>query len=66
MSIQTARKHIVLARSRAMTDQYSLVDNSSHVQNLSIAMCAVIIATSGFQVFFVKRLFNVPNAKPRA
>ncbi|ELU09870.1 hypothetical protein CAPTEDRAFT_160152 [Capitella teleta] len=66
MSIQTARKHIVLARSRAMGDQYSLLDNSTHVQNMSIIMCLVIMASSGFQVFFVKRLFNVPNVTPNS
>jgi p24 family protein gamma-5 len=61
-----------VSRRQAMTDWYTVAGNNSFVRTLSIVMCVVIIVTSLFQVYFVRRLFNVhgtgvkSSSKPRA
>lgn len=58
-----------IGRGRGMKDWYTVRSNNTDVQLWSIVLCIVIIATSMFQVYFVRRMFNVPAAtasKPRA
>jgi len=61
-----------ISRGHLLNDWYTIRSNNRNVQLWSIVMCFVIVATSVFQVYFVRRLFNVHGAgvrstsKPRA
>jgi len=46
------------SRAREARDFALLEDNNSYVSFWSCIQCAIIIATSTFQVFFVRKLFN--------
>ena len=58
-----------VSRGHMLKDWYTIRTNNVSVQLWSIVMCVVIVATSLFQVYFVRRMFGIPNAKaskPRA
>jgi len=61
-----------ISRGHLLNDWYTVRNNNSNVQLWSLVLCFVIIATSLFQVYFVRRMFNVHGAgvrstsKPRA
>jgi hypothetical protein len=46
------------SRAREARDFALLEDNNAYVSFWSIVQCAVIIATTSFQVYFVRKLFD--------
>ncbi|XP_026293993.1 transmembrane emp24 domain-containing protein 5 [Frankliniella occidentalis] len=54
------------SRGREARDFNLLEDNHSYVMNWSLVQIIIIIATSTLQVFFVRKLFEIKNARPRA
>ncbi|XP_049777238.1 transmembrane emp24 domain-containing protein 5 [Schistocerca cancellata] len=57
------------SRSRESRDYNLLLDNNSYVQNWSIAQILLITCTTTLQVYFVRKLFDVKDARggrPRA
>jgi hypothetical protein len=52
-----SRKHLI-------TDWYLIKGNNSFIQYWSILACFVIMCTSGFQAYFLRRLFNTKNVTP--
>jgi len=62
-------KMTAISRGHLLKDWYTIRTNNRNVQLWSIALCVVIVAASVFQVYFVRRMFNVHGAstsKPRA
>jgi len=61
-----------MSRGHLLSDFYRIRTNNRNVQLWSIVLCVVIVATSLFQVYFVRRMFNIHGAgvqsksKPRA
>jgi len=61
-----------ISRGHLLNDWYTIRNNNRNVQLWSIVLCCIIIASSAFQVYFVRRMFNVHGAgvrsasKPRA
>jgi len=57
-----------VSRGHLLNDWYTIRTNNKNVQLWSIVLCVIIVGTSLFQVYFVRRLFNVHSAtsKPRA
>ncbi|XP_006822977.1 transmembrane emp24 domain-containing protein 6-like [Saccoglossus kowalevskii] len=57
-------------RRRAIRDWHLANSNHSYIQKWSIAQCIVIVSASVFQVFLLRRMFNIkavtPTQKPRA
>ncbi|PNF16493.1 hypothetical protein B7P43_G07801 [Cryptotermes secundus] len=53
-------------RGRETWDYNLLEDNNRYVQNWSIAQIFVITCTTVLQVYFVRKLFEIKNARPRA
>jgi len=53
-------------RGRETWDYNLLEDNNRYVQNWSIAQILVITCTTVLQVYFVRKLFEIKNARPRA
>lgn len=53
-------------RGRETWDYNLLEDNNRYVQNWSIAQILVITCTTVVQVYFVRKLFEIKNARPRA
>ncbi|KAJ1527507.1 hypothetical protein ONE63_007479 [Megalurothrips usitatus] len=54
------------SRGREARDFNLLEDNHSYIVNWSIVQIIIIMATSTLQVFFVRKLFDIKNARPRA
>lgn len=54
------------SRGREARDYNLLEDNHSYVLNWSVVQIIIIVATSTLQVFFVRKLFDIKNARPRA
>lgn len=48
----------IYSKSREERDFHLLVDNNSYVQNWSIVQIIVIAATTSFQVYFLRKLFD--------
>jgi len=44
----------------------TLLDNNRYVQNWSLTQIVVIACTTILQVYFVRKLFDIKNSKPRA
>lgn len=69
-SIKQVRLHQSSTRLNVMKDWYLLTGNNSYVMYWSLFQIACVLMTSSFQVYFVRKLFNIPNvtptAKPRA
>jgi len=62
-------KMISFSRVYMLKDWYTIKTNNRNVQYWSVVLCVIIVAVSMFQVYFVRRLFNVHGAstsKPRA
>ncbi|CAG0918076.1 unnamed protein product [Notodromas monacha] len=60
--IQTMLKYQQLSRSTESRDMSLLLANKAYVQFWSVAQCFVIMAAGGFQVYFVRKLFDTnPN-----
>ena len=57
-------------RLNVIKDEIVVKGSGDMVNKVSMAMYALIVMTSAFQVFFVRRLFKVvnvsPSGKPRA
>ncbi|GFG29587.1 hypothetical protein Cfor_01044 [Coptotermes formosanus] len=53
-------------RGRETWDYNLLEDNNRYVQNWSVAQILVITCTTALQVYFVRKLFDIKNARPRA
>ena len=64
MRVNEMRRAQAMSRQHAITDWYIITGNNTYIQNWSILMAIVIVCTSGIQVFFVRRLFNVKNVTP--
>jgi len=66
----TVLKMTSVTRGHMLMDWYTIRANHKSVQLWSIALCVVIVASSAFQVFFVRRMFSGSGAqstvKPRA
>lgn len=43
-----------------------LVDNNAYVLRWSLIQIVVIVSTTIMQVYFVRKLFDVKNTRPRA
>ena len=60
---------IIFSRKYRM-DYYQVVSNFTLVKQVSIGLSSLIVLTSLFQVYFVRRLFRTtkvtPDGKPRA
>ncbi|CAG2054890.1 unnamed protein product [Timema podura] len=54
------------SRGREARDYNLLNDNNRYVLNWSVAQILVIATTTIVQVYFVRRLFEIKNVKPRA
>lgn len=69
-SIKQVRLHQSSTRLNVMKDWYLLTGNNSYVMYWSLFQIVCVLMTSSFQVYFVRKLFNIPNvtptAKPRA
>nr|XP_022341280.1 transmembrane emp24 domain-containing protein 6-like [Crassostrea virginica] len=69
-SIKQVRLHQSATRMNVMKDWYMVTGNNSYVMYWSLFQIACVLMTSSFQVYFVRKLFNIPNvtptAKPRA
>lgn len=69
-SIKQVRLHQSSTRLSVMKDWYLLTGNNAYVMYWSLFQIACVLMTSSFQVYFVRKLFNIPNvtptAKPRA
>jgi protein ERP2 len=72
---QRANKILVMqasTRRHVLSDYYTITGNNDSVRRWSFVMCIVIVASSLFQVYFVRRLVNVHGtgvrsvSKPRA
>jgi len=62
-------KMISVSRGHLLNDWYTIKTNNRQVQQWSVMLCIIIIATSLFQIYFVRRMFSVTGAstsKPRA
>jgi len=69
MNIKKVLKMASVSQGHILLDWYTIQTNNINVQRWSIVLCIVIVATSVFQVYFVRRMFNVHGAstsKPRA
>lgn len=53
-------------RGRETWDYNLLEDNNRYVQNWSVAQILIITCTTVLQVYFVRKLFEIKNARPRA
>ncbi|XP_069677489.1 transmembrane emp24 domain-containing protein 6 [Periplaneta americana] len=53
-------------RGRETWDYNLLEDNNRYVQNWSVAQILVITCTTVLQVYFVRKLFEIKNPRPRA
>lgn len=54
------------SRGKEARDFNLLEDNNSYILNWSLVQITIIIATSTLQVYFVRKLFDIKNARPRA
>jgi hypothetical protein len=63
--VNEMRRAQAISRQHAITDWYIITGNNEYIQNWSILMGVVIMATSGLQVFFVRRLFETHNVKDK-
>ena len=54
------------SRGREARDFNLLEDNHSYILNWSIVQIIIIVGTSTLQVYFVRKLFEIKNARPRA
>ncbi|KAL0268381.1 UNVERIFIED_CONTAM: hypothetical protein PYX00_010346 [Menopon gallinae] len=54
------------SRGKEARDYNILQENLSYVQNWSLAQIAVIFITTITQVYFVRKLFEIKNVRPRA
>ena len=54
------------SRGRETWDYNLLEDNNRYVQNWSVAQIIVITATTVLQVYFVRKLFQIKDSRPRA
>lgn len=54
------------SRSREARDYNLLIANNVYVFRWSLLQIICIIATSLFQIYFVRHMFEVKNVKPRA
>ena len=52
-----------LSRQGVISDWYLIIGNNAYIQKWSIAMCVIILMSSGIQVYFVRRLFSSHNVK---
>ncbi|KAK3104501.1 hypothetical protein FSP39_003575 [Pinctada imbricata] len=70
MSIEMVKMHQSHSRMNVIKDWYLITGNQDYVYKWSVAQIVVILCCSIFQVYFVRRLFRVPNvtpmSKPRA
>ncbi|XP_065352719.1 transmembrane emp24 domain-containing protein A [Cloeon dipterum] len=65
-NIQDMLQYQHYARSNEARHFNTLLDNNRYVQTWSIAQIVVISCTTILQVYFVRKLFDVKNARPRA
>ncbi|XP_076085079.1 transmembrane emp24 domain-containing protein 6-like [Mytilus galloprovincialis] len=69
-SIEEVKIHQAYTRMNLVKDFYLIIGNNDYVKWWSIFQICIVICTSGFQVFCLRRLFRVPNisgkSKPRA
>lgn len=54
------------SRGREARDYNLLIDNNAYVQNWSLIQIFFITCTTLLQVYFVRKLFEIKNVKPRA
>lgn len=57
-------RHQQYGRRHEARDYQLLLANNSYVQYWSIAQCAIVMIASSFQVYFVRKLFDVKNTTP--
>ncbi|XP_062574704.1 transmembrane emp24 domain-containing protein 6-like [Saccostrea cucullata] len=63
-SIDQVRLHQATSRMNVIKDWYLLTGNNAYVMYWSVFQIVSILATSCFQVYFVRKLFNIPNVTP--
>ncbi|KAL5014262.1 hypothetical protein ScPMuIL_008532 [Solemya velum] len=63
-SVDEIMKYQANSRMSVIKDWYMIRSNKANVKYWSMFLCTIIIATSGFQVYFVRRLFSVPSITP--
>ena len=68
--VRDARVHQTISRQHAIADWYIIKNNNTSIQQWSVVMVSIIVATAALQAYFVRRLFATPpvqpGAKPRA
>ncbi|KAG8229491.1 hypothetical protein J437_LFUL010066 [Ladona fulva] len=65
-NIQEMLQHLQYSKGREGRDYNLLLDNNAYVQNWSLIQIFFITSTTILQVYFVRKLFEIKNVKPRA
>jgi len=65
-NLQIIRQEQHHTRSWESRDFNTLQDNNRYVQQWSIGQIVVVVATTILQVYFVRKLFDIKNVRPRA
>ncbi|XP_033763710.1 transmembrane emp24 domain-containing protein 6-like [Pecten maximus] len=69
-SLEEAKLHQASSRMNVVKDWYLIMGNNDYIVKWSIAQIGVVVCSSVFTVFFVRRLFKIqnvtPSQKPRA
>jgi len=55
-----------MSRQSVVADWYLISGNNSFIQRWSIAMCVVVMISSGVQTYFIRKLFGAHDVKPTA
>ncbi|XP_069114716.1 transmembrane emp24 domain-containing protein 6-like isoform X1 [Argopecten irradians] len=63
-SLEEAKLHQASSRMNVVKDWYLILGNNSFIVKWSIAQICVVIFSSVFTVYFVRRLFKIPNVTP--
>lgn len=70
ISIEEVKQYQAHSRMNVIKDWYLITGNNTYIMYWSILQICIIVCTSGFQVYSVRRLFRVrtmtPTSKPRA
>ncbi|XP_076086056.1 transmembrane emp24 domain-containing protein A-like [Mytilus galloprovincialis] len=60
-SIEAVKQHQTHIRMNVVKDNYFIRGNNDYISWWSISQILIIVCTSGFQVFCVRRLFRIPH-----
>ncbi|ELU16499.1 hypothetical protein CAPTEDRAFT_185458 [Capitella teleta] len=61
VNIEQARMFITKSVDEMMQHFYSFLNLNRLVQRMSLAICLLVLTTSGVQVVFIRRFFRLPN-----